>query len=227
MRTAIKITHLLCPFFTGLIIGGAIFKNTATWVSGLILLFLDIIIGIALQYFLENPSYHDDFNRLIIEEQNAIMRDHLEQAEQDMSDEDIEEDRFMKEDYGEIANGRYILDKYIMAKYTKMFRQPFDQVVSTEQFIIHDHECILYRFSPRYVFGIGDFCFMIEVKGNNTRYFASEYSFHCTYVLCEWVFKNEKEVAHINYGDVVSRIEDLLIHTEIVKERLEEILDES
>lgn len=227
MRTAIKITHWLGPFFIGLIIGGAIFKNTATWVSGLILLSLDIIIGITLQYFLDKPSYHDDFNKFIIEERNAIMRDNLEQAKQDMGDEGIEGDRLMKEDYGEIANGSYILDKNIMAKYTKMFRQPFNQVVSTEKFIIHDYECILYRFSPRYVLGIGDFCFMIEVKGNTTRYFASEYSFNRTYVLCEWVFKNEKEVAHINYGDVVSRIEDLLIHTEIVKERLEKILDES
>lgn len=54
MKVAKTITHLLVMLFIGLIIGGAIVHNTIAWVSGLVLLIIDIIIGCILQYFLDH-----------------------------------------------------------------------------------------------------------------------------------------------------------------------------
>ncbi|MDE7439562.1 MAG: hypothetical protein K2N23_03545 [Clostridia bacterium] len=60
MKTAKTITHILFPVFIGLIIGGAIFKNTSAWVSGIVLLIIDIIVGVILQYFIQKPL--NEFN---------------------------------------------------------------------------------------------------------------------------------------------------------------------
>lgn len=70
MKIAKTITHILFPVFIGLIIGGAIFNNTAAWVSGLALLIVDIIVGIAIQYFMQknlssNYSTHHSSNPLV------------------------------------------------------------------------------------------------------------------------------------------------------------------
>lgn len=62
MKIAKTITHILFPVFIGLIIGGAIFKNTAAWVSGLVLLIIDIIVGIAIQYFMQKPLYSSNYS---------------------------------------------------------------------------------------------------------------------------------------------------------------------
>lgn len=62
MKTAKTITHILFPVFIGLIIGGAIFNNTAAWVSGLVLLIVDIIVGIAIQYFMQKPLYSSNYS---------------------------------------------------------------------------------------------------------------------------------------------------------------------
>lgn len=49
MRTLLKITYVLPCFFIGLIIGGAAVGNSAAWISGLVLLAADIVLGIFLQ----------------------------------------------------------------------------------------------------------------------------------------------------------------------------------
>lgn len=53
MHTVKTITHILFPIFLGLIVGGAILDNTAAWVSGIVLLILDMIVGIGIQYLTE------------------------------------------------------------------------------------------------------------------------------------------------------------------------------
>ena len=51
MRTILKMTYILPMLFIGLIIGGAVAGDKPAWVSGLVLLLLDIVVGIALQYY--------------------------------------------------------------------------------------------------------------------------------------------------------------------------------
>lgn len=51
MRTLLKMTYILPMLFIGLIIGGAVAGDKPAWVSGLVLLLLDIVVGIALQYY--------------------------------------------------------------------------------------------------------------------------------------------------------------------------------
>ena len=60
MKTLKTITYILATVFIGLIIGGVIFKNTAAWVSGIVLLAIDIVIGIALQYYLNRQVSNDN-----------------------------------------------------------------------------------------------------------------------------------------------------------------------
>lgn len=48
------ITHILLPLFLGLIVGGLIGGSPAIWITGIALLVLDIIVGVALQYLIEN-----------------------------------------------------------------------------------------------------------------------------------------------------------------------------
>lgn len=59
VKTATYIIAMVC---LGMIIGGAIEKVTAIWVVGLVLLILDIIIGIAIQYKMDNESKSEEAN---------------------------------------------------------------------------------------------------------------------------------------------------------------------
>lgn len=47
-------TYVLAMLFLGLLIGGAIAGNKAAWICGLVFLILDVICGIAIQYFATN-----------------------------------------------------------------------------------------------------------------------------------------------------------------------------
>jgi len=58
MKGLITLTHLLFSVFIGMIIGGLIFGSKATWVAGIILLIVDMVIGMILQYFYDR-SWHD------------------------------------------------------------------------------------------------------------------------------------------------------------------------
>lgn len=61
MKIAKTITHILFPIFIGLIIGGAIKDNSAAWISGIVLIIIDIIVGIVLQYFLQEEQYTSNY----------------------------------------------------------------------------------------------------------------------------------------------------------------------
>lgn len=111
MKTAKTITHILAPLFVGLIIGGAIAKNTAAWVSGLVLLIVDIIVGIILQYFNDRQVSNDNWNNLTFDEKRKIAHDSVEQAKQSMRNEGIDVDgeieRFCDEFNREHKLGKY------------------------------------------------------------------------------------------------------------------------
>lgn len=59
IRTA---TYIIAMFFLGMILGGAIANVTAIWVVGLVLLVMDIITGIAIQYKMDNGSKSEEAN---------------------------------------------------------------------------------------------------------------------------------------------------------------------
>lgn len=126
---------------------------------------------------------------------------------------------------------RYTMDKDLAEKYTRMFKEPFDQVIAKSEFIVNNKKCAMYGFSPLYLnrcirsgFDIGRFAYFVVVQGDKPRYFASEYSFNNTFVLCEWEFEGENKTGHINYGDVVSSVSDMLNHSSNIKKKLQEIL---
>ena len=56
MRNFKTVTYILATLFLGLIIGGAIADNRAAWISGLVLLIIDIIVGISIQYHIEQHN---------------------------------------------------------------------------------------------------------------------------------------------------------------------------
>jgi len=64
MKNAIKTTQLLAVFFVGVIIGGVIFGDTATWIAGLILLGIDIVVGLILQYKSDSKKTQAQKNEL-------------------------------------------------------------------------------------------------------------------------------------------------------------------
>ncbi len=77
MKTAKTITHILLPLFIGLIIGGAVSGNTAAWVSGLVLVILDAIIGITLQYYLNRQETKTDMQSQEIAEALSQLKENL------------------------------------------------------------------------------------------------------------------------------------------------------
>ena len=57
MKGLITLTHLLFTVFIGVIIGGIIIGSQATWVTGIILLVVDMLLGMILQYFYQRSWY--------------------------------------------------------------------------------------------------------------------------------------------------------------------------
>ena len=54
MRNLITLTHILLPLFLGMIVGGIVAGSSAMWGWGIVLLIVDVIAGIAMQYHEEN-----------------------------------------------------------------------------------------------------------------------------------------------------------------------------
>jgi len=114
----------------------------------------------------------------------------------------------------------YRMNGNLQARYTRMFRQPFSQVIREEACTIQNKRCAVYTFQPNYARSqLCAFQHLFVVPGIKTRYFAVEYSYENQYYLCEWVFEGEKEKILANYGEISS-----LNTKECVVEKLNEIL---
>lgn len=92
MKGLITLTHLLFPILIGLIVGAAIGGSTSILVFGIILLIVDIIIGIVLQYLVNKETYKDDWNNLSLREKESIVHDILEEIQQNMRDKGMDVD---------------------------------------------------------------------------------------------------------------------------------------
>lgn len=60
MKGLVTVTHILFPVFIGLTIGGFIFGEPAVWGLGIVLIILDIVVGIILQYIHERLYSFDE-----------------------------------------------------------------------------------------------------------------------------------------------------------------------
>lgn len=108
--------------------------------------------------------------------------------------------------------------------FSRMFRQSFGNVIDDENIKINGQNAIIYTFNPATCRSMGDFAYMVELSGAKPRYFASEYSYGKTFVLCEWEFDGEKETRHINYGPIVNSITEKNKHQRVLLNKIEEIL---
>lgn len=124
MKTAKTITHVLFPLFIGLIIGGAITSNTAAWLSGLVLLIIDILIGITLQYYIEKPIYNN-FDNLYFEEISKSIHANAEKVLLDMHNRGIDFDDTIDESYNDY-NDEYVtrIKKIMWNKNAKAYFTP-------------------------------------------------------------------------------------------------------
>lgn len=121
------------------------------------------------------------------------------------------------------------MDAILMEKYTKMFRQPFDQVAGSTEGKINNYRYIMWGFVPNYVTSgiVGRFSKMVEVDTNPKRYFTLECSFHGLFMLCEWKFDGLIKTEHINYGPIIFSIVEMMQASDILIKKIEEILNKS
>lgn len=68
-------THVLAMVFFGLLVGGAIAGNKAAWICGLIFLILDVICGIAIQYFCDKQPKRTTWDSLTTEEKSLFQQE--------------------------------------------------------------------------------------------------------------------------------------------------------
>lgn len=68
-------THVLAMVFLGLLVGGAIAGNKAAWICGLIFLILDVICGIAIQYFCDKQPKRTTWDSLTAEEKSLFQQE--------------------------------------------------------------------------------------------------------------------------------------------------------
>ncbi|GEM_PF-4918883 len=96
-------------------------------------------------------------------------------------------------------------DKQKMDKLSRMFRRSFESVFREDCYSLDGINCTVYKFRDEpvnFVFGnVGTFQAFAILDGEETRYFALEKSYEED-VLCEWKFDGEKEVQHVNYGEI-------------------------
>lgn len=68
-------THVLAMVFLGLLVGGAIAGNKAAWICGLVFLILDVICGIAIQYFCDKQPKRTTWDSLTAEEKSLFQQE--------------------------------------------------------------------------------------------------------------------------------------------------------
>ena len=117
MRGVIKATQILPMFWLGLIIVGAVGRTTAMWVSGLVLLIIDVAVGLILQYILDHrylikKQYSkNDWSDLSFEEKRAAAHDSIEKSKQQMRDSGVDIDGII-EKFCDDFNKEHKLGKY-------------------------------------------------------------------------------------------------------------------
>lgn len=133
----------------------------------------------------------------------------------------------MKKIYDDLlGDDDYHINEAKEKRFTKMFRQPFSNVIHEESTTVYGYDAVLYTFNPNDLM-IGSFIYMIEVFTDKPRYFASEYSYDNKYVLCEWTFEEDKKQSHLNYGPIVDSPKDIINHHSRLLSKVASILEDS
>jgi len=88
-------------------------------------------------------------------------------------------------------------------KFEQMFKKIFYQA-REKAICLGEKKCSVYTF-PSSVFSshrIGQIVAVVEVFDKKTRYFSVESAANNSYAVHEWIFANEKQTGHINFGFV-------------------------
>ena len=173
VRTATYIIAMVC---LGMIIGGAIEKVTAIWVVGLVLLILDIIIGIAIQYKMDNESKSEEANtaedKIIHDVVNEWLQktlqdsiDYMKRVNSIMNDESAKELFARKEilyAFISLADAKKKLPKrdfirveYAFDKLNQIFTENNDEILMDQKCFIRETENLIAHFdliAPYYLF---------------------------------------------------------------------------
>lgn len=114
-------------------------------------------------------------------------------------------------------------NKTKMERLSKMFNQPFTQVMGEQSISICNYKSKIYSFRPNTK--PNSFAYLIEIPfGKTTRYFASEYSHGFTFILTEWVFDKDNKLAHINYENITENANEIVHHKEQFIKKVRQII---
>ena len=228
-------------------------QSEPTIFSSPLMLIIGIVMigcGIAIYFIKREPVAQPSKYNAVLSKENIDTEVEECETDEDLGDDDIEEDDVEDEiieldnndaittisDTDEVKkiiseiideDAKHMANKNKMKKFSEMFHQPFDKVVAEEIISICNHKSKMYSFHPNYTMSKtpNAFAYLIEIPyGNKTRYFASEYSHGFYFVLTEWVFDKSKKIMHINHGYVFEKMEDLLQHRKLFKDKIRKII---
>ncbi len=192
MDKAKTLTHILFPLFLGFIVGGAIADNTSLLIWGIVLLVLDIVVGIVLQYKIENPSKKNDYcNSVSFDKENSQNKfDFIYTRLKTNGGARLV--KFIEEDEA----GMFLIETCEQMQHAPLYDTLLNlHAVSIED--LNGLSSIVYSF--RYMQGSicqNVFIFLVQTNDKNIRFFAVETDFS-SFVLCEY-----SGDLHLNYGQV-------------------------
>lgn len=209
MRKIKTLTQLLFPLFIGFIIGGIAQDNEALLSIGIALLILDVIIGIALQTRLDNPTY------------TRTRRSYLEEKNSPKTEEDLRErmdavfERLNRQAWGvhnikEHEAGRFLLDVCKQMPYA-----PAPNTLSNVHIIFPEHinkkPAIVYAFKlqPDAICQIA-YIFLVHPSDGPLRFFTVETSYFVPCVLCEYSNGGRLNYGRVEVKNVPTRIAEIL-----------------
>jgi hypothetical protein len=133
-------------------------------------------------------------------------------------------DDFRKYEEKEAFNDGRSVNQETKLKFAKMFRQSFDDLISCELITLNNIPCYYYVMMPTSLMFIGQIRSIIETLSGTKRFLVAENSYDFTSVLCEWVFENEKEIQHLNYGPIVRNFQENINFSNHFKQKVEDVL---
>lgn len=104
-------TYFCAMLFFGLIIGGAIKGNTSAWVSGLVLLIVDIGIGISIQYFINKSHQKTTWSELSENEKKLFQQEPSKKIHDELQRKGVNVEKVIKNSFNKIEQ-RKDLDCY-------------------------------------------------------------------------------------------------------------------
>ena len=232
MNRVKTVTHLLFPILVGLVIGGAIRRNPIMLAFGILLLTADVVIGVALQYTLENGKGGGGEGGLPPEVQKEVLRLLLEEAaetaEEQKSGTESEAEPTLAERFDEIyirlkagggarlteiiyedEAGRFLIDFCSQLAHAPLPRTILRLcTVAAEE--VDGMPAIIYAFR----YWPGSICqnvymFLVRTERDKMRLFAVETDY-AKFVLCEYIGNGHRNYGPVKLENIPCRIAEVL-----------------